>query len=330
MKLPFLLARIFCAAVLTSCTLQNTPNTNSPKPGVLQGIIGGKTELESRQTSSLEKRRFEAIASRTVMVAFQEITANGRTILSRGTGVIVNESIIATSAHYLEGFKFDNSHGGAIFFGASGRWQDRERQYFSKADILNRSSIEVDQMATKDWSLKAGNKDYILIRLREPLPAGFQQMWLMNDLTFFKIGDPYRAAGFGLTEGKNGEYQYELRTLDLTLSRASTSQSNAKYSPISEKLGVEDHNFFLEFDASAAHSVLPGDSGGPLYYEFIESSGKVNVYLAGLITAHQYFGNPLDCQSRLPSCWAANYGLRIDALRIDVLETAKRINRGDQ
>ena len=325
MKTIFLAILLACEMI--SCTPTNTPNAQKLNPGLAQGIIGGKTEIQSRQSGLLEKKRFDAISNRMVMVMLEEVNPNGNTVLMTASGVILSESFIITSAHIFKGFKFDTSHIGVLFFGASGTWQDRPRMEFSKSDILNKTSREVDEMATPDWAKQAGHKDYVLIRINDGLPAGFQNIRMINDIGFFKQGDPYRVAGFGQSEAVKLDYQ--LRTLDLTLSRSNLNQVSSKF-PFPINLGVETEKFFLELNANAANTWRGGDSGGAVYYEHTNASGNIEVYLAGIITSHYDYGSSADCANHLSSCAVAGYALRADAFYDDAMATARRIANGQR
>ena len=296
------------AVNFSSCTSQNVDSQNR---GLLQGIIGGKTDAQTN--GSVEKKQFNAISKHVAMIALEEISPSGRKVVEKASAVILNDNFVVTSAHIFEGFKFDSSHQGVIFFGASGDWQKRQRQEFSKNDILNRNA---DELTRKGWSLDQGNKDYVFIRIKNGLPSGFSKIAMMNDYEFFKNNKNYRFAGFGRSE--NGVDDSLMRTLDLTLSRYNSNQASDKFSPIPNILGVEDRNYFLEFYGDARASISLGDSGGAVYFEGTDEQGAPMAFLAGIITGYQSYGQLV-----------ADYCLRVDAFYNDAIATSRRIIKGD-
>ena len=187
---------------------------------------------------------------------------------------------------------------------------------------MNRSISEVEQLSQKNWSLREGNKDYVLLRLRSGLPPGYSVIKMITDIKFFKTGATYRASGFGHSENNTNDHL--LRTVDLFLSRSNSNESSS-YMPISDKLGVEDKKFFLEFEGSRAARISNGDSGGALFFEGIGSDGKPLAFLAAIITGVKTYSVNTNCTNKASICGVADYGLRVDAFHDDVIRTATNI-----
>ncbi len=309
------------AKFLLSCAPNQTLNALAQKEGLLTAISGGRTSIENQQSGSLDKKRFDSIAKHTVLVTIQDKSEN---VVEISSGVILNESFIVTSAHLFEKYKLDGDYSGTIYFGSSGNFSDRAQQKFSKNEFLLPKPDQIDNISnTPNWSMLPGNKDFVFIRLNQGLPKGFEKIIMINDNSFFKAGDSYHAAGFGYSE--NDRFDYQLRNVDIILSRSNTKQPS-KFKEISSSLGVEDLNYFLEFSATAAATVLHGDSGGPIYYEYTDGNGKIVCYLAGIITAHQE--PSLNCKNDPSSCSIADYALRVDAFYNDAISVATRIVQG--
>ncbi len=301
--------------ILSSCTPQNTPNAQALKSGVLQNIIGGKTEAESLAAGAQEAKSFNAIAQHMAMIVVQKRDAQGN-IDPYGAGasaVILAPNLIVTSAHTFEGFNMSKGQFGKVYFGSSGEFQNRPTYTFAKADIVDRNT---DEMAVPGWKLQAGHKDYVFIFIKSGVPRGFTGMKMMNDMNFFKKDAHYKAAGFGMSGVNTDDSQ--LRVLDTTISRWNINQISEKYSPLPDGIGVEDKKYFLELNAHSNSTVYKEDSGGAVYFEGKDEKGEPDLFLAGIISAHRGFPTGM-----------ANYSLRVDAFYQDAIEVAKKIYGGN-